>query len=332
MTKVNPALALLASTALALAGCGGGGGPTPAPVTTPPAAAVYTQPSAQSLTSADVQQVIAQAVAEAQARGTPAVISVTDRVGNVLAVFQMVGAPASVTIRQGPGAAQYDLQGAVVPATLAAIAKAITGAYLSSGGNAFSSRTASEIVQDHFPPTPATVGLGGGPLFGVQFSQLPCSDLEVPALAAAKTIGPKPSPLGLAGDPGGFPLYKNGVVVGGVGVKATMDYGFDPDITVNNPAQVSEEAIALAGTVGFDAPSAITADNITAGGNSLIYTVATKAILKSSPGAAPPFSSLGANVGALVAVPLFRPSATIVDGQACASRPPRNSTTPTRTS
>ena len=316
MARVNPVLAVVASFSLALAGCGGGGGSTPPPTTTPPAAAVYTAPAAASLSVADVQQVIAQAVAEAQARGTPAIISVTDRVGNVLAVYQMVGAPTSLVIRQGPGGAgnQFDLQGVSVPgslvslpkppsgvvgpptngpgspAALAAIAKAITGAYLSSGGNAFSTRTASEIVQDTFPPNPATVGLGSGPLFGVQFSQLPCSDLEYPALG--KTIGPKPSPLGLSADPGGFPLYKNGVVVGGVGVKTTTDYGLDPDVTANNPSQVNEEAIALAGTVGFDPPAGVTADNITAGGNSLIYTVATKAILKSTPSAAPAYSTL----------------------------------------
>ena len=198
------------------------------------------------------------------------------------------------------------------PAALAAIAKAITGAYLSSGGNAFSTRTASEIVQDTFPPNPATVGLGSGPLFGVQFSQLPCSDLEYPALG--KTIGPKPSPLGLSADPGGFPLYKNGVVVGGVGVKTTTDYGLDPDVTANNPSQVNEEAIALAGTVGFDPPAGVTADNITAGGNSLIYTVATKAILKSTPSAAPAYSTLTSSVGSLVAVTAFFGGA-IIGGQ-----------------
>ncbi|HLZ83391.1 MAG TPA: heme-binding protein, partial [Caulobacteraceae bacterium] len=224
MARVNPVVAILASAALALAGCGGGGGSTPAPVTTPPATGVFTQPAALALSATDVQQVIAQSVAEAQARGTPAVISVTDRVGNVLAVYRMTGAPSMVTIRPGAGPQQLDLQSVQVPASLAAIAKAITGAYLSSGGNAFSTRTASEIVQETFPPEPATVGLGSGPLFGVQFSQLPCSDLEFPTLG--KTIGPHPSPLGLAGDPGGFPLYKNGVLVGGVGVKATTDYGF----------------------------------------------------------------------------------------------------------
>ena len=116
------------------------------------------------------------------------------------------------------------------------------------------------------------MGLGSGPLFGVQFSSLPCSDLEIADLSGHGTIGPKPSPLGLAGDPGGFPLYKNGVVVGGVGVKADSDYGYDPNVTQTNAAQLGEEAIALAGTVGFDAPATITADQITVGGNSLIYS------------------------------------------------------------
>jgi uncharacterized protein GlcG (DUF336 family) len=279
-------------------------------VTTP-----YTPPAAENLTVSDVQQVIAQAVAEAQARGTPAVISVTDRLGNVLAVYQMVGAPSTVTIRPGPGSAQLDLQSAVVPASLAAIAKAITGAYLSSGGNAFSSRTASEIVQETFPPQPATVGLGSGPLFGVQFSQLPCSDLSLQGVLKGNTIGPRPSPLGLSADPGGFPLYKNGVVVGGIGVKANTDYGFDPDVTANNPQQVSEEAIAFAGTVGYAPPSTITADTITVGGNSLIYTVANASTLKSTPAAAPSYASLGAGVGALLPVPVFFPTAAIQAGQ-----------------
>lgn len=343
MARVNPVLAIVASLALALAGCGGGGGassPTPTPPTTP--VSVFTAPAQVALSVADVKQVIAQSVAEAQARGAPAVISVTDRVGNVLAVYQMTGAPTTLLIKHGagytpPNGGEFDIQGILItpsttpgtagpreirtplgsPAALGAIAKAITGAYLSSSGNAFSTRTASEIVQDTFPPNPATVGLGSGPLFGVQFSQLPCSDLEIPALG--KPIGPHPSPLGLSADPGGFPLYKNGVLVGGIGVKTNSDYSLDPDVTANNPTQVGEEAIALAGTGGFDPPAGVTADFITAGGNSLIYTVATKAILKSSPGAAPGFDTLGADVGALIPVLAFYPNPTILAGQAYGS-------------
>src|SRR5882757_2102333 len=45
--------------------------------------------AASFLTAADVELVIAQAVAEANARGVNATIAVVDRVGNVLGVFRM---------------------------------------------------------------------------------------------------------------------------------------------------------------------------------------------------------------------------------------------------
>ncbi len=186
------------------------------------------------------------------------------------------------------------------PAEGGAIAKAVTGAYLSSGGNAFSTRTASQIVQEHFPPAPTTVGLESGPLFGVQFSQLPCSDLSARfgAPGAAALIGPKRSPLGLAADPGGLPLYKNGVLVGGIGVMGDGVYGSDPNILDidNDP----EEFIALAGTRGFEAPSTITADKITVDGTSLRFSDATFAGVMSSGNAS--FASLNGTAGNLVAV------------------------------
>ncbi|MBU1376047.1 MAG: heme-binding protein [Alphaproteobacteria bacterium] len=290
--------------ALALASCGGGGGgsgggtTTPPPTTPPPSAPAYTLPAAQSLSAADVQQVIAQAVAEAKARNLPAVIAVTDRVGNVLAVYSMTGARANTTLRAAPNGQNMDIQGAVVPAAAGAIAKAITGAYLSSGGNAFSTRTASQIVQEHFPPAPSTVGLEGGPLFGVQFSQLPCSD--VVTRTATASIGPRRSPLGLSADPGGFPLYKNGVLVGGVGIMADGDYGFDRNIldTDDDP----EEAIAYAAATGFDAPIEIRAERVTVDGTSLRFSDATAAGLRSVPASAPAFATLPAGTGTFTAV------------------------------
>lgn len=277
------AIASVAAAALVLTGCGGGGsgggnhgpptqGPSPTPTPTP--GTVYARPAQESLSTADVQRVLAQAVGEAQARGLPSTIAVTDRVGNVLAVFRMNGAPATTTVsrRQIGGIAaagqEVGLQGASVPAVTAAIAKAITGAYLSSGGNAFSTRTASMIVQEHFPPAPTTAGLESGPLFGVQFSQLPCSDLS--ARMSDGLIGPKRSPLGLAADPGGFPLYKNGVVVGGIGVAGDGDYGFDPNVLDVDASD--EEAIALAGTQGFAPSAEIRADRIPVDGSTLRYT------------------------------------------------------------
>ena len=225
--------------------------------------------SPQRLEVADVQQIIAQAVAEAQAQNVGATIAVVDRVGNVLAVFKMSTAGNSVTVNseRNTGTGLDGLS--VVPAAMAAISKAVTGAYLSSEGNAFSTRTASQIVQEHF--NPGDRGQPGGPLFGVQFSSLPCSDFNTRYIAGAGAdIGPKRSPLGLSADSGGFPLYKNGTVVGGIGVMADGVYSLDLDITV--PEKGVDELIAIAATSGFDAPRDRRADEITVGGFTLRYT------------------------------------------------------------
>ncbi|PZQ20741.1 MAG: hypothetical protein DI569_14450 [Sphingopyxis macrogoltabida] len=297
-----------AIAALLLSSCGGGGGgggstptPAPTPVPTPtPTGGLFTPPAAESLSIADVQTVLANAIAEAQARSLPSVIAVTDRVGNVLAVFRMNGARATATTAPAPNGNSIDAQNVTFPAEGGAIAKAVTGAYLSSAGNAFSTRTASQIVQEHFPPAPTTAGLESGPLFGVQFSQLPCSDLvsRFGAAGGAALIGPKRSPLGLSADPGGLPLYKNGVLVGGIGVMGDGVYGSDPNILdIDNDA---EEFIALAGTRGFEAPTTITADKITVDGTALRFSDATYAGLTTSGGAG--FASVNGSAGNLVAV------------------------------
>ena len=287
--RIRGSTTAISALALVLASCGGGGGgggggaPTPGPAPAPAPSAVYAVPAQEALSVAEVQRIIAQAVGEAQARGLPSIIAVTDRVGNVLAVFRMNGARAKMLTSRLTATGvlnnpDVDAQGLTVEATMGAIAKAVTGAYLSSGGNAFSTRTASMIVQEHFPPAPTTAGLESGPLFGVQFSQLPCSDLNTrfsAALSPTSQLGPKRSPLGLAADPGGFPLYKNGVVVGGIGVMGDGDYAFDNNVLdINNDA---EEAIALAGSQGFVAPDTITADKIAVDGTLLRFSDQTAA-------------------------------------------------------
>jgi uncharacterized protein GlcG (DUF336 family) len=218
----------------------------------------------QNLLAEDVEKILSQAITSAKLQGVNATISVLDRVGNVLAIYQMPGSNLESLIT-GQIGATGGLEGLRVPASLVAISKAGTGAYLSSQGNAFSSRTAGHIVQEHF--NPGEIGQVAGPLFGVQFSQLICSDVTK---LDASTGGPRALPLGLSADPGGFPLYKSGDLVGGIGVEVDGIYTFDRnifDLDIN-----LEERIALEGSSGFHAPEGRKADKIFVGGKSLRYS------------------------------------------------------------
>ncbi|HST28304.1 MAG TPA: heme-binding protein, partial [Rudaea sp.] len=305
----------LALAIAAFTGCGGGsnsasteGTAPPPPQSTPDSGCTGSCANAQTfLSSADVQTVVAQAAAEAQSQGKPAVIAVVDRVGNVLAVYRMTGAPVTMTITSGR-AVVGGLEGLAVPSELAAIAKAVTGAYLSSEGNAFSTRTASQIVQEHF--NPGVQGTPAGPLFGVQFSQLPCSDLAT-HFSAGTGVGPHNSPLGLAADPGGFPLYKSGTPVGGIGIAADGVYGLDPNVMDKD--RNIDELIAMAGTYGFGAPADRRADTITAGGITLRFSDVGYSDLGSHPQSAAAYSTLS---GSLMKVPGYFDGSAILTGTA----------------
>ena len=240
-----------------------GAAPTPGTVAPP----VQPSATAGTLTTSDVQTIIAQAVSAAASINDPVTVAVTDKEGNVLAIFTMTGAPPTTQFRGGgpgpvlapdpvTGFVSTGLNGTVVPAKLAAISKAGTAALFSTRGNAFTSRTAGFIIQEHFPPgidfQPA------GPLYGVQFSSLPCTDIKRPGL-----------PLGLSGDPGSAPIYKNGEAVGGVGIEGDGVYTVDRDPT--DFEQPFEEIIAASAVRGFEAPSLIRGDNILVNGIRLAY-------------------------------------------------------------
>ncbi len=236
----------------------GGGPPDDEGAVPTPGSPIPLAPNATAgtLTIAEVQTIISQAVSAAASLNRAVTVAVTDREANVLGVFVMTGAPASTTIRS-VGTIGRGLEGTVAPASLAAISKAGTGSLFSTTGNAFTTRTAGFIIQEHLPP-----GINfrsGGPLYGVQFSSLPCSDIKKPAL-----------PLGLSADPGGLPIYKDGVAVGGVGIEGDGTYTVDRD--PRDSDQPFEELIAASAVRGFEAPVLIRGDNILVDGIRLPYS------------------------------------------------------------
>lgn len=294
---MNIAIIVSVLSISSLVGCGGGGGGEDVDGGCDGSCANL------SLSAEEVSIALQRAVASAEGFGVKATFAITDRVGNVLAVYRMPEAKSSVVLN-GQLGARGGLEGSEVPAALAAISKAGTGAYLSSQGQAFSTRTASLIIQEHFYPGERMQP--GGPLFGVQFSQLPCSDI------LKGTDGPRPLPLGLAADPGGVPLYKSGDVVGGIGVEVDGSYSLDRDV-FDNDGDVSagnlEERIALAGAFGLEAPSNRRADKIAVGGKTLRFADAEYPEVDplKAAGANPDSGSVEENLSAtnLVSVPGF---------------------------
>jgi uncharacterized protein GlcG (DUF336 family) len=292
----------------------GGGLPDDAgarPTAAPPSAAPTpnTNPiTAGTLSTNDVQIVIAQAVSAAAALNRPVTVAVTDKEGNVLGVFTMTGAPQTTQFRgnsgfnQQPNASglvQFGLEGVNLPPSLmpvrrAAITKAGTAAFFSTQGNAFTPRTAGFIIQEHIPP--GVDFRPGGPLYGVQFSQLECSDIKKPGL-----------PFGLAADPGAVPLYKNGVAVGAVGIEGDGVYTVD-----RIPADFDkpvEEIIAVAAGRGYEPPADIRGDNILVDGVRLPYVNVTDADAPRP--TTLPFASLPGSVDNDFPVRSARPSAFV---------------------
>ena len=251
--------------------------------------ALLTAPVAEAqLALTDVQSVVAQAVTRARALttsplATNAVVAITDREGWVLGVW---GLNTNLT--------------ATDPLVGEAIAKAGTAAFLSSDNNAFSSRTAGFIVQQHFPP--GIENTPPGPLVGVNFSQLGFSDInkyKAPGSVISYgsspglTLVPTPLPLtgGLAGTPGGLPLFQNGHLVGGVGVAGDGVAVTDVTPTVIGSPSAAED-VALAGQTGRQPPGTILGSLVYVNGIRLEYNESTTSL-----GAVIPFGSLpGKNV------------------------------------
>jgi uncharacterized protein GlcG (DUF336 family) len=226
---------------------------------------------ASALSAADVESILAHATATARGLGVNATIAITDREGNALGVVRTQDSSFSAAVTlvdiDAGGAGGLELidgkntDAFKAPTSLAALSKAGTAALLStSRGNAFSTRTASFIIQQNFPP--GVKKQASGPLFGVQLSSLPTSDVSR-------------LPLGLSGDPGGLPLYRRNPtthrfeLLGGIGVE--VDGLYTAPKAKGGARVTTEERVALGGQAGFSPPARIRASNIFVGGIRLPY-------------------------------------------------------------
>ena len=317
------------------------------------------------LSKEDVQEIIAQATTRASEVDDSGIIAVVDREGYVLGVWDVSGDP-------NPDPEEV----------AAAISRAGTAAFLSSNQNAFTSRTAGYIIQQHFPPfvrnTPPgpLVGVGisnvflGGDTLAVTstnskgkvttvpakmgghsdvnfFKQIPPDmtgtfDPNSPLFDGVNPFSPNavfpklpgarsPGTFGAAiftgtsrttvvpgiGAPGtslndssgGVPLYKDGVLVGGVGVTGAGDpinisTGFAIILAGLGKDKVQQDAtpgfeegpdpdedVALAGQMGYEPDSSILATNDYLGGIQIPYVETTTDL-----GGVMPFGSHGVAV------------------------------------
>jgi uncharacterized protein GlcG (DUF336 family) len=155
-----------------------------------------------------------------------------------------------------------------------AVQKARTALYFSSPlatsvlppelqNKAISTRAVGFLAESLYPP--GIQNKPPGPLLGLQenFSLLPIGVTNILndvffTVANPPLTAPDPNlPNGITIFPGGFPLYRNGVLIGAIGVSGD---GVDQD-----------DLIAASGTVNFLAPNAIRSDRIIFRGTRLPY-------------------------------------------------------------
>jgi len=223
------ALGIAGALTALLVGCGSVSSSASDPATPPP--------TASPLGISDVQNIV-QAAAQAADSATM-VIAVADRGGNVLAVFRKSGAGATAAGNFSVTVNVNDL----------AVGLARTAAYFSNDQAPLSSRTVRFISGIHFPP--GVTNTANAALYGIENTNRGCTlstnYLPGQAVQPSLALGGGPG-LGIitgkadlqdsdpnAVNPGGVPIFRGGVVVGGVGVAGV-------------PADVAEYAAYVAAT------------------------------------------------------------------------------------
>src|SRR5579872_1540174 len=202
------------------------------------------------LSAADVSQIISNAVATANLTRAVIRLPIGSRTRMVISVADLDGTIIGL----------YRMTDATVFSVDVAATKARNMVYFNS-----SARTPSDLpgVPNGAAVTNRTIGFGAQPFFppGIDGSQPgPFFPLYTRDVANPCTQGfapPGPNQSGVVFFPGSLPLYRNGVLVGGLGVSGD---GVDQD-----------DYVAAAGAAGFEAPAAIRADQITLDGVNLPY-------------------------------------------------------------
>ena len=195
--------------------CGGGDQPQPAPASAP-----GQQTSADQLTVQDVQAVVTAAAASVN---VPVAVAVTNRQGNILAVYLKPGTPATSVGNFGQSTDTREL----------AVGLARTASFFSNDQAPLSSRTVRYISGVHFPP--GITNVPNADLYGIENTNRGCpfntNYLSGKALPPARSIDGNTTGTGIVtgkadlfdSDPdavlgGGVPIFKNGHLAGGVGV------------------------------------------------------------------------------------------------------------------
>jgi uncharacterized protein GlcG (DUF336 family) len=210
----------------------------------PPPEGMLVAPAAGpgGLTDSDVTQIINNAIATANTTravirlpiGSSArmAIAVADLDGTIIGLYRMAdGTVFSIDV---------------------AVSKARNMVYFNSGartaadltevptGTAVTNRTIGFGAQPFYPP--GINGSAAGPFFNL-YQQ----DVTHPCTQGFEAAGPHPR-SGIVFFPGSLPLYRNGMLVGGLGVSGD---GVDQD-----------DYVAAGGAVGFEAPTSIRADQV----------------------------------------------------------------------